>query len=442
MLLIYIPHTSSRLEYVFALVFNHELGIEYRITEDAVLFKSHLEEKINYSTSIIGNELFIKSTTLLSEDFIDKKELFVQVKHETKVLFPTDAFCDLGFDIFSAVFYMVSRYEEYLPFTGDEYGRFKAIDSIAFKNNFLQKPIVNSWIHILKTNIQKKFPSLEIKPSTFKAILTYDIDIAYKFKGRDFYRTLGSTAKDLVNFKWKNIFHRAQTLLNFKKDPWDVYEALSQLITKNKIPSIFFFLLADKTTNDRNLSHDSLSMNRLINEVKSFSKIGIHPSFTTSSFPEKIKVEKERLEKISGQTISKSRQHYLKFSLPETYNTILASGITEDYSMAFPEMPGFRAGTCNPFYFYDLKNEKATNLKIYPATCMEATFKYYSKISPEKSLMEILNLLKEVKKVEGTFISIWHNDNLGESKENKKWNSVHNRMVAQISSYLKNNNRK
>jgi hypothetical protein len=65
----------------------------------------------------------------------------------------------------------------------------------------------------------------------------------------------------------------------------------------------------------------------------------------------------------------------------------LEAGITEEYSMAFPEAPGFRAGTCKPFYFYDLKNEKVTDLKIFPVTCMDATFVYYLKQSPEKSFM-------------------------------------------------------
>jgi hypothetical protein len=101
--------------------------------------------------------------------------------------------------------------------------------------------------------------------------------------------------------------------------------------------------------------------------------------------------------------------------------------------MGFADEPGFRAGTCKPFYFYDLKNEKATSLKIFPVTCMDATFIYYLEKSAEKSLLQILNLLKEVKKVNGTFIPIFHNEIIAE----KSWNLVHQRTIQQIKSYLK-----
>jgi hypothetical protein len=175
-------------------------------------------------------------------------------------------------------------------------------------------------------------------------------------------------------------------------------------------------------------------MKKLISKIKASSGIGIHPSFTTTDFPEKILVEKERLEHIADKTITKSRQHFLKFKLPDTYNSLLAAGITEDYSMGFPEAPGFRAGTCQPFYFYDLKNEKATHLKIFPVSCMDATFIHYSKISAEKSLFAILNLMKEIKKADGVFIPIWHNNYLGESK---KWKSVHDKTILQIKAYSK-----
>ncbi|MDP4285386.1 MAG: polysaccharide deacetylase family protein [Bacteroidota bacterium] len=437
MLLIFLPKTSSRIEYIAELLFKQELGIDYQFTFEPEIFKNYRQEKMNYSSSSLEDEFFIKASPLLYENFIEKKEIVVEEKRGTKVFFTNDESCHLGFDIFSAIFYMVSRYEEYLPFIPDQYGRFSASNSLAFQNNFLQIPIVNNWIAVFKNILQKKYPDLKMISSNFNAILTYDIDIAYQFKGRSFTRNLGSTILDLLKFRFKNIYNRAKTFLNLQNDPWDVYDYLSETITENNLQSIFFFLLADKSTYDRNLNYRQPLMKKLISSIKTFSEIGIHPSFASSALPEKIKIEKERLEKISGKEITKSRQHFLKFNLPDTYNNLLAAGITEDYSMAFPDKNGFRAGTCKPFYFYDLKNEKATHLKIFPVTLMDATFIYYTANTPEKSLIEILNLLKEVKKVSGAFISIWHNNHLGNIGENKNWRSVHNRMVMQLKSYLK-----
>ncbi|HUZ59003.1 MAG TPA: polysaccharide deacetylase family protein [Hanamia sp.] len=436
MLLIFLKTFTTRCEYVFELLFKHEFGIEYLVTTDIAEFKIQTGEKINYSNSKIANELCIIPSSLLFEDDIKKQKIKVDYKNQAIVLFPNDK-CDLGFDIFSAVFYMVSRYEEYLSFSPDKFGRFKAEDSLAFQNNFLQKPVVNTWINIFKNFLLKKIPSLKIKSSEFNAIFTYDIDVAYKYRGRSIGRTIGSALKDIVSFKIKEIISRKKTLLKIQKDPWDVYDYLEETILQNRLNSIFFFLLADKTEHDRNLSYNGSLMKLLISKIGVYSEIGIHPSFTSSSSPEKILIEKERLENLSGKKIIKSRQHYLKFNLPETYNSLIASGITEDHSMGFPEMPGFRAGTCKPFYFYDLKNEKITTLKIFPITCMDATFVYYTKKSPEKSLMEILNLLKEIKKVDGTFISIFHNDHLGKNDDDKKWGKVHDKIIMQVKAYLK-----
>jgi hypothetical protein len=434
MLLIYSPEISSRCAYVFDLIFKQEFGIAYRTTTALTEFEEYTGEKINYSYLKVFNEFFIKAAPLLFENEIKKQEIKVEQKHQTKVLFP-NADDDLGFDIFAAVFYLVSRYEEYLPFTPDEYGRFKAEDSLAFKNDFLQFPIVNIWVDVFKKFLQKKFPLLKIKPTDFTAIVTYDIDVAYKFLGRNFIRTTGSFVKDLAAFKTKNIKERMQILLKRKKDPWDVYNDLKKTIVKNGLSGIFFFLLADKTRHDRNLNYQNPAMGSLVNKIQMFAEIGIHPSFYSSVFPEKILIEKERLENLSGKKISKSRQHYLKFILPGTYHSLFAAGITEDYSMGFSGMPGFRAGTCKPFYFYDLKNEKQTGLKIFPITFMESTLNI--SLHSNESFEKVESLLREVKNVGGTFISLWHNHTISDTDEYREWKNVHEKMIQKLVQLLR-----
>jgi hypothetical protein len=429
MLLIYLPVVSSRSEYIFELIFKNELGLDYRVTTELQIFEAYQEEKINFSLARINDEFFIKASPLLFEDFIKRTPVIVREKYQTKVLFPNDSSCDMGFDIFSAVFFMVSRYEEYLPFTPDVHGRFIATDTLAYKNNFLQIPVVDKWINLFKSALQKKFPAIKLLPSAFKAVVTYDIDVAYKFKGRSFMRNTGATIKDLFGFHLKNIYSRIQTLGHSRKDPWDVYDYLQEIIVQHSLHSIFFFLLGGGSKHDKNLSYQNPLVKKLIERIKLFSEIGIHPSYETSSFPEKILPEKKRLEKLSGKIIDKSRQHFLKFVLPETYNSLIEAGIREDYSMAFSGLPGFRAGTCKPFYFYDLKNEKSTILKIFPVTLMEGSF-MNSKAS--RALQDIFNLIEAVKNVDGTFISIWHNHTVSETSEYSDWRCIHDKMIGAL----------
>lgn len=432
MLLIYLPEITPRCRYTFDFVLKQECGVEYDLTTDAVAFHRYAGNKLNYSPDLLNGAFHIKSSLLLFENTIHEIGPEAAVKEGMPVIFPSED--DLGFDIFSAVFFMISRYEEYLPFVEGEYGWFRHEDSIAVKNNFSHLPVVNIWIEFFKKTLSKTF-SEKVLQEKFKAVLTYDIDVAYKYTGRSIGRTLGSTALDMANFDWKNILTRSQSYLGKRKDPWDVYDYLRLLIEKNNLESIFFFLLADKSQYDRNLYYSNKAMKKLVNKVSSFSKIGIHPSFFSSEFPEKIREEKLRLENISHTKIIKSRQHFLRFKLPETYNTLIDAGITEDYSMAFPRTPGFRAGSCRPFYFYDLTNEKATQLQVFPIAFMESTLHIDS--DPAAALQIVNQYLEEVKKVNGIFISIWHNHTVSETREYKEWKKVHDSMVQTIISFMK-----
>jgi len=433
MLLLFLPKVSARCEYIFNLIFKDEFQIDYRTTTDIVEFQHYSQEKINYSNSKISQEFFIKATPLLFENQIIKQHIQVAQKHGTKVIFPNDN-DDIGFDIFAATFYLISRYEEYLPFSPDQFGRFKAEDSLAFQNQFLTIPVVNIWINILKNSLKEKFPLIGIKSTAFNAIVTYDIDVAFKYNGRNIGRTVGSVLKDLSAFKIKDIQERINVLLRKQKDPWDTYHDLKKIILQNKLSSIFFFLLSDKSRHDRNLNYQQPIMKKLVNKIAMFSEIGIHPSFYSSTFPEKILIEKERLENLASAKITKSRQHYLKFSLPDTYISLVAAGITEDYSMGFSGKPGFRAGSCRPFYFYDLKNEKQIDLKIFPITFMESTLNI--SLNPNEALEKIFLLLEEVKNVDGTFISLWHNHTISKTDDYKEWKNIHEKMIQKMSGYL------
>ncbi len=431
MLLIYLNNHTARSEFVFEFIFKEQFGIVFKITNDIQEFENYDSTKINYSSHRLQSGLFIYNYGLLEDDSLKKVPVTVSEIQGVNVLFPSEN-CDLGFDLFSASFYMLSRYEEYLPFTEDKYGRFKAEDSLAFKNGFLEIPIIDAGINLLAKSL-----NLQADNSKFQALLTYDIDVAYKYKGRSFKRNLGSTAKDFLKLDFKNILQRLQVFLKLKKDPWDIYEELKESLTNNNLESIYFFLVGESSEYDRNLDYNNPGMIHLIKEVSHFTEIGIHPSFASNKSKIKVVAEKQRLEFIANKNVQKSRQHYLKLDFPKTYFKLIEAGITEDYSMGYPDCTGFRAGTCKPFYFYDLKNESTTNLRVFPITCMEVTFMNYEKLPPEKALMKILNLMQTVYNYRGIFISIWHNENLSSSGKSKSWKNVHEQIILQIKTYLK-----
>ena len=92
--------------------------------------------------------------------------------------------------------------------------------------------------------------------------------------------------------------------------------------------------------------------------------------------------------------------------------------------MGYCDRIGFRAGTCTPFYFYDLENEITTNLKIFPFVYMDGVLKDRIKYSHDEAIVKITEIKDEVKKVKGQFTSIWHNESLSDEDIWKGWRRV------------------
>ncbi len=130
------------------------------------------------------------------------------------------------------------------------------------------------------------------------------------------------------------------------------------------------------------------------------------------------------MAEITGKSVEFSRQHYLKISFPETQRTLIKNGILVDYSLGYASQIGFRAGICTPFFFYDLEHESQTRLLLVPFQVMDVTLRQYLEYSPAKATDEIHQLMEEVSKVKGTFVSVWHNESVSDRHEWKGWRKV------------------
>src|SRR5690606_25449887 len=116
--------------------------------------------------------------------------------------------------------------------------------------------------------------------------------------------------------------------------------------------------------------------------------------------------------------------------LPETYRALIAAGIKADYTLAFADVAGFRASTCTPFFWYDLTLEKSTDLVLHPTAVMDQTLRRYMNLTPEEGLAIITQLIKNVKAVNGTFISLWHNESINDFGGWKGWKTVYEKMLT------------
>jgi len=430
MLLVYTHKITPRLTYIFKHFFVRVLEMPVNFTTKVNEFVAHNGPKITYSKAPLGSEFFIRSHDLLFEQGINDVEINVIKWDEVPCFFSTSETSSIPFDIFAASFYLISRYEEYLPHVQDEHERFPFEESVAFKNGFIEKPIVDIWVYKFLEVLKEKFPKYNYTNRKFEIISTIDVDAAFAFKHKGVLRTLGGFINDLIHLKFVNIWNRIATILNFKADPFDTFNELLKIKKEHNVTTLFFFLIGDYTTFDKNISSSNIKFKSLIKSVGDYAKIGFHPSYFTLKNAEKLKKEKLRLEYIINTPVVFSRQHYLRLSIPETYQNLIDLDIQEDYTMGYAKAVGFRASTCTPFYFYDLDFEIQTPLKLFPFAFMDVTLKDAMKLSTKESLQKILDLKEEVKKVDGTFITLFHNETLSENERWFGWSAIYKQAVT------------
>ena len=407
MLLIYTSVVTSRLKFVFNQICTRILGIPISFTTKVEIFISHEGAKISYASQPLGSEFFIKSHGLLFQQGISDIEVNVQKWGDTKCFFYIGEKSNIPFDIFSAAFYLLSRYEEYLPHVKDNYGRFTKDDSLSFKHNFLNQPVVDIWALYFKNELNKFFPKQKFPAKKYLVDPVIDIPMAYYFKHKGLFRTLGGIFSDLINLRLQMFYDRFFVLFKLKKDPYDNYNWIINRQKNSKNRFTLFFLVGDYTSFDKNISINKKSFITLIKSMRDYCEVGLKCSFAALGDLSILKNEKLQLDNVLNSKIEKVRASFSKVNLPNTYRNYVELEIKKDYSMGYPEEIGFRAGTSFPFLFYDIDYEVQTQLMIHPYQLMDFSLLKYESYLDKKETLE--RTIEEVKKVGGIFTPIFHN---------------------------------
>ncbi len=429
MLKILVPEISNRLSYTFDLIFPEILNIPYEFVTSEDEFEQYNGPKFAYTPKRVNNGLWIPSTKLLFDTNIDSYNPQVSEWKGLPAFFKTYEEGSVPFDLFACSFYMVSRYEEYQPFEGDKHNRYRCSYSLAYRNGFIKRPVVNLYACKLKELLKQEFPQLNFPKIKHSLRLTIDIDNAYAYQHKGLIRNLGSMFKKLIRFNVTSFFDQLFVSMRLLNDPYNSYEKQWAIQQKYNVRPTYFFLLGDLSDYDRNLNYKNRHFKKLITSVADKATVGIHPSYDSFNDGEKIKEEIDRLEGIINDRVLRSRNHYIRMRIPDTYLQLIECGIKEDYSMGFPSMTGFRAGVCTPFKFFDLQKNECTELKVHPFSIMDTTLKDSQRIRSSKAIDYLRPMIEEIKKVNGEICVILHNESIGGKGRWKKWKNFYENLI-------------
>ena len=418
MLLIFTHKITNRLTYTAKQLFEKILGMEITFTTKVEDFIKHSGPKMTYSKQPLQNEFFVRSNDLLFEQGINDLEIKVMDWDGIPCFFSAGEKSALPFDIFSASFFLLSRYEEYLPHVKDSVGRFPVKESMAYQHKFLELPVVDLWAFKMLDALKERFPEIEHREKSYNFTSIINVTTSHAFAMRGLSRTLGGFLLDFWGLKFRSIADRFSVLLGLKKDPFDNFYNLVDIHKKFPIKTMFFFQFAKHSAHDKNISTNNNQFRYLIKSVADYSEVSLSTSFLSSTDKTVLKEEKKQLASLINRPVNYSRLRYNRVNVPATYRNLVETEFTDDFSMGYTHEIGFRAGTCTPFHFYDINMEVRQPLKVHPFAMHDYALLNFN--NKEEVFEKMDKVYRVVKQVKGDFVVVFSNELLG-GKHHLDW---------------------
>ncbi|BAO54258.1 hypothetical protein NMS_0249 [Nonlabens marinus S1-08] len=389
------------------------MKVEYEITAELNVFVGHEGIKFSYGTKPLGEETFIWSHGLLDEHGIDDHDIEMIEWDDLPAFFPAPERSDVPFDIFSAAFYLITRYEEYLPQVKDDYGRYSPYESAAFKNNFLKLPLIDLWVQKFGKQLHGEELSTLSRKRDVNKLIAIEVATFSKYKKRGVVINATAFLRHLRKLQLDRAWIQLKTLLNLEDDPYNNSDQILDLVKKyravrsykerNGLEVLYFFHLGDYNDQDTGVTYKSKSYLEAIKHIADYVKIGLRFSSNTSQ--KDVYKEEKRFEELLKRPLHHTMAAHSKIAMPGHYKLLVDTKTMEDYSMGYVNEPGLRASTSFPFYFYDLDYEVQTPLLIHPYAIHYNSISLKMLNGQQQTLHEIL---ENVKAVGGNFIAQYY----------------------------------
>lgn len=424
----WIEKPGPRVRYAIDHLVGRVLGLEVRFMADLHGLRSAEGPGLAYSESPVQGALWVVPHGWLQETGTAAIDPVVRESADGPLLFPTDK-GDLHFDPFAAAFFALSRHEEWGDLPADAHGRPLTRALHAVRRGYAQRPVVDEWAHMLLERWRVRHPVAPSPERRYRQVVTVDLDNGFKYRGRSWWRTLGSWSRDALRGDGFALAERLRVLLGRAHDPYQLGDDTLAWLGDGADRVLFFVLAADRGPWDHAVPVLHGGYAEYLRGLARRFEIGIHPSYRTSAQPGLTAQERSRLAHVIGRPVTLSRQHFLRFRTPRTFRELVGMGVAEEHSMGYHDLPGFRAGTCTPYPWFDLERNEPTALMVHPFTVMDNTLRDKLHLAPEKAVEAVLPLIQSVKRVRGTFTGLWHESFLAPTGPSAAWREAVRRII-------------
>ncbi len=321
-------------------------------------------------------------------------------------------------DIIASTFFLVTRYEEVVRREArDEHGRFPGKESLPYRADFIDRPIVEDYAGLLRKWLHEIGVDICEPKRDFSVVLTHDVDNPRKYCRIS--QPLRQVAKAFLGREpFSNIIESILVPLGLKKDPYDNFDELIELENSfhgeagsPKRESIYFFRMGGNHKYDTRIDIHKTLIQDIIKRVhKSGATVGLHTSYGAGLNSKLIEKEKQALETLCGFLIRHNRHHYLSWREVEDGWALAEAGIDWDSTLGYADVSGFRLGVCHPIELFDPIRMEPLGIEEHPLIVMDGTLSSYMYFEEDKAFEYCQRLIAQTRKHNGEFVMLWHND--------------------------------
>ena len=321
-------------------------------------------------------------------------------------------------DIIASGFYFLSCWKEYVNKKNiDPDVRFKYENSMQYKWDFAEIPVVDAYCDILDNMLELSFPDYEAgyrwkNESSFCMTLSHDIDYWDVWSKEHF--------KEIMSYNWNRITKNPLRSLykivghTLTKKIYSPEKDILRILKKEKklqVKSTNFVLVQDNSDDGRRNYFSDEKYKKGVKKVFSDQHVGLHGSPDSAYYIKDTKKELERLQKLYPEQLG-YRSHKLSFQYQSTYDILEKMNLKYDASLGYWEHIGFRAGISFPFYPYNLDKDEPYNILEIPLVVMDTTLisKAGMAQNPFVASYRLSKLIQRARKFQSHISVLWHNN--------------------------------